>query len=242
MNPVHRGHLDLTDIAARYLRRQGLVPICVNLSLSSDRYVKEKNGPEAMSVEYRGRLCSLACEEFNAGEHEVDAFVDLKTDGTYSRQAQASLQIQVDACGALSGTPVLLVWGGDKASRNDRVVNVPRSGFTFAIEADPKALRFVCDEPTRGMVSSTELRRRLKERLPLDDLTFSSVAAAWTGPDWLGSIPEEDLVLRDFSEAEKERALEPTRTRGTQQIFVLQLYDACDRNWEVTERSLASWL
>jgi hypothetical protein len=201
MNPVHRGHLDLFNIASRHLRAQGLVPICAILTLASDSYVKGKNGPEAMSFEYRGRLCQLACAEFNASHHEVDAFVDLDANGT-SQSKQASLQTQVDSCEVLRGTPVLLVWGGDKASRSDRVVNVPRSGFTFAMEANPEALRFVCDEPTPGTVSSTELRRRLKEKLPMDDMAFSSVAAAWNGPDWLGTISEGELALMGFSEAE----------------------------------------
>mmetsp|Transcript_29811 Transcript_29811/g.35150 ORF Transcript_29811/g.35150 Transcript_29811/m.35150 type:complete len:380 (+) Transcript_29811:310-1449(+) len=62
-NPVHKGHLECLEIAKAHLQAQGVSVIGGFLQPSSDSYVSQKLGAEAMSFNERVEVCFLAIKE-----------------------------------------------------------------------------------------------------------------------------------------------------------------------------------
>ena len=194
MNPVHRMHLTMFDIAASYLERHANIHALVAyLSPSCDDYVNHKLGMDAIPSIHRLKMCRLAAEEHNKSETaQVPVYVDSwEADQPFfidfpsvRRRLEMVVQKQLPD----EGIEVLFVCGADLYLRcrlvNMRnVVAVARPPYKFEGQESKQPNNFVADTATdeqlRDLVSdcsSTEIRKRLAEGAPTDDLTYPSVA------------------------------------------------------------------
>ena len=193
MNPVHRMHIAMFDVAAMYLEKHCDVHVlAAYLSPSSDKYVKSKLRADAIPIEHRAAMCRLAADEHNRTsptavpilvdlwEAQQPHFIDFP--GVRDR-----LQSVMDASFPDDHVLVFYVCGMDLYNRCclrflPRVVAVARP--PYKPDPNPSTVEYnviadaATDEQVRQLTcdcSSTEVRRRHRAGEPLTDLLFPSV-------------------------------------------------------------------
>ena len=193
MNPVHKMHIAMFDIAAMYLEKHcDMHVLAAYLSPSCDKYVKSKLGSNAISIEHRAAMCRLAADEHNRSDSAaVTILVDLweaqQPHFIDFPEVRDRLQSVVSAAFPDDHVLVFYVCGMDLYNRCrlrylDRVVAVARPPYTRDPNPSTAEHNVIADSATDEQVrqltcdcSSTEVRRRHKEGEPLTDLLFPSV-------------------------------------------------------------------
>lgn len=181
--PIHRGHLLMLDLAARFLTAQhGLDVIAGFISPSIDRHVEFKLGDESIQFSHRYQMCKLACAEHNEQPESLHIITD-PWDGLRDSHAWRSIspQIRLEALfrQEFPGRKlvVLDVFGFDSLSNHHplspNVVAVGRRGYGCDRQTRPAIHSYVCPHETNS--SSTELRRRWRCNESFSDMTFPSV-------------------------------------------------------------------
>ena len=193
MNPVHKMHITMFDVAALYLKKaHGLVTLAGYISPSCDDYVWNKLGPDAISIKDRAEMCRLAAAEHNSREGvplpiyvdlweaEQPRFVDFpsvreRMDSVVHKHFPDEKIVVLYMCGMDLYNKCHLMY-------MDNVVAVARPPYTTSETPSPCSHNYVADaasdDQIRDLVcdcSSSEMRRRKEQSLPLDDLTFPSV-------------------------------------------------------------------
>ena len=75
--PVHKGHLQNFDIAAKFLSEKcNIDPLVGYISPSCDLYVSNKLGDENIFYEHRYEMVILACFEHNSLPNYIKVFPD----------------------------------------------------------------------------------------------------------------------------------------------------------------------
>lgn len=64
-NPIHTQHVETLVVAKNWLEKRGETVIAGFLAPSSDDYVYQKLGSDAMFLKHRTALCAIACKEYN---------------------------------------------------------------------------------------------------------------------------------------------------------------------------------
>lgn len=193
MNPIHKMHIAMFDIAAMYLEKHcGMHVLAAYLSPSCDKYVKSKLCSKAISIEHRAVMCRLAADEHNRGD---PAAVPILVDLWEAQQphfidfpaVRDRLQSVVSAAFPDDNILVFYVCGVDlynrcRLRRLDRVVAVARPPYTPDPNPSTAEHNVIADSATDEQVrqltcdcSSTEVRRRHNAGEPLTDLLFPSV-------------------------------------------------------------------
>jgi nicotinic acid mononucleotide adenylyltransferase len=192
LNPVHVTHLKVFDIAAKLLKEQYSVDCLVGfLSPSSDLYVQDKLGVNALSFRDRHHMCVLSCQEHNADPNllhvECDSWEGLQPDFYDFPTVRERMRSFIDEQFPNSGIVVLYVCGSDHFVRCRLYgwfdcVAIGRPSHPMTTESDPARglyLFQVSDEGYAdlfGTASSTEVRRRIANKEPLDGIVYPSVA------------------------------------------------------------------
>lgn len=194
-SPIHRQHVTMFDIAAKWLEREhGIRVVMGVLSPSCDAYVTAKLRKEAIKFSERSEMARLAVEEHarrtagggggNGVRIVVDTwegtqpfFVDFPDVHEHLTRAVRA-RFRDDVWG------VLFLCGIDHFERCGLgsgfipCVAVQRPPYQTRAASDPRRGVFVCNtaDIEGADVSSTEMRKRREKHEPIDDLTFSSVA------------------------------------------------------------------
>jgi nicotinic acid mononucleotide adenylyltransferase len=197
MNPIHRQHVKILDIAAQCLERDHNVKAVLGvLSPSCDFYVRSKLRAEAIPFRDRIAMARLAADEHcrtGAGaasstalrivasewEGRQPSFVDFP-------DVRERLQDEVKRVVRGPTVKVLFVCGIDHFERcglaygHVPCVAVQRPPYTTRevsnLQRDVYVINAGAVEGAAD-VSSTEMRSRRTKHEPIDDLTYSSVAA-----------------------------------------------------------------
>ena len=193
MNPVHKMHITMFDVAAMYLEKHhGMHVLAAYLSPSSDDYVISKLSDEAIPLEHRAAMCRLAAKEHNrAPSTTLPIFVDLweaqQPQFVSFPAVRDRLQSLVETVFPGEYILVFYVCGMDLYNRChlrylERVVAVARPPYTPDPMPSPVEYNVVADSASDEQVrqltcdcSSTEVRRRHNDGEPLTDLLFPSV-------------------------------------------------------------------
>jgi len=185
LDPVHRQHLRIFDIAARALRTQyNIEPVLALLSPSCDAYVVSKLGPEAIPFVHRLRMCELACAE-HRGEVPVavDPWEGLQPSFVDFPEVHERMTWVLKTRLPAAKLHCLYVCGIDHFERcglafYHDVVAVARPPYSTSARSVPDRRIFIVERDTDAAgVSSTEIRKRIAANEPVADLTFDSVAA-----------------------------------------------------------------
>jgi nicotinic acid mononucleotide adenylyltransferase len=206
MNPVHRMHLTIFDVAAKFLSKYHGIDILVGyLSASCDRYVRGKLRAEAIPFVDRHQMCKLATAEHNS----LPGVLHIEAD-----EWEGSQSVFVDFgsvrdrfAGVIStafpdvNLPVYYLCGIDHFERCglaawDNCVAVARPPYVSRSSQDSNLLAhkgiYICatatDEEIATLfadVSSTEIRRRREQHLGIADLTYPSVEQYLKQSGWI---------------------------------------------------------
>jgi nicotinic acid mononucleotide adenylyltransferase len=192
LNPVHVTHLRVFDIAAKFLKDQCAIDCLVGfLSPSCDLYVQGKLGADAIPFRDRHRMCVLSCEAHNADPGllhvECDSWEGLQKDFFNFPTVRERMATLINEQFPDSGIVVLYVCGSDHflgcgLHRWYNCVAIGRPSHPMNAESDPARgiyLFEVSDEGYAdlfGTASSTEVRRRIANKEPLDGIVYPSVA------------------------------------------------------------------
>jgi nicotinic acid mononucleotide adenylyltransferase len=206
LNPVHRGHFTIFDVAAKFFSKYHQIEVLAGyLGASHHGYVGNKLGAEAIAWTDRYELCRLAAEEHNAMPDtlhvEADPWEGLQP---YFRDYP---DVRDHLAGLVARTfpnrkiVVYYLCGFDHFQKCGLItwnncVSIARPPLDCGTISDRDELAkkgiYICDqiadEEIAGLLSdasSTELRRRRKEHLRVSDLTFVSVEAHLRKIRWL---------------------------------------------------------
>jgi len=184
-NPVHNMHIKMFEIAKQSLEQQGIEVVGAYLSPSHDSYVQGKLGKDAINSVHRVEMCNLILASnswivVSTWEMAQKQFVDFPYVAKFHRQyisekfPEEKIQLMY-----LCGADHALKCGLTSGMWGVTTVCVKRYGSTEELNSTPQkksAFWVVETQEDFGDVSSTEIRKRLKEKKSVNDLTHPSVA------------------------------------------------------------------
>eukprot|EP01112_Ceratiomyxa_fruticulosa_P003567 TRINITY_DN1388_c0_g1_i4.p1 TRINITY_DN1388_c0_g1~~TRINITY_DN1388_c0_g1_i4.p1 ORF type:complete len:244 (+),score=20.03 TRINITY_DN1388_c0_g1_i4:126-857(+) len=180
-SPVHVMHLQIFKLARKFLESKNIHVVGGFISPSHDRYVSNKLLKDAIRAEHRIKMCQLVCAQedwldVSTWECAQPGFTNFPSVVRFHGSVLAShfpdINIELYyVCGAdlavncflnrgLGGLKVITVRRhGVDNSDVDELIRTGVDGYFYVVESDSLI-----------PVSSTEIRRRVKSKEPLDDL------------------------------------------------------------------------
>jgi len=198
-NPVHKMHVNVFKLAKDELEaKHNMITICGIMSPSHDKYLRQKMGSEFdqnQSSENRLAMCRLAIKDAGydwllADEYEssLPRFADFplivehfdkclrSSDIITSRSSQKN-----QATCKYKAVRVMYICGADHAAKVDMTqirhfgcVAIERPGYG-KLDLQPSFIIPIKIDDNSENVSSSDLKRRIKNEKSLDDIVFPSV-------------------------------------------------------------------
>lgn len=187
LNPIHRMHLTIFDIAAKHLSEECNIDVLLGfVSPSCEQYVQNKLGQEAIPFDQRFQMCNLAVSEHNQSEYknvdiEVDPWEGLQNPEFIDfPEVRARLDSLIQKEFPQENLIVFYLCGLDhflkcRLDNWNNVIAVVRPPYTIQLQNDPSRGIYLLFDDRMEDVSSTEIRKRREKHLSISDLTFSSV-------------------------------------------------------------------
>lgn len=187
--PVHKGHLQILDIAARFLSEKCNVdPLVGYLSPSCDKYVNNKLGSDSISFKDRIEMVKLACNEHNQIPGVIHIYPD-SWEGLQSKfinfpEVRNHFEEELKKLFPDKEFLVLYVTGADHFNRcglssSRGYVAISRVGYNIETKTDPRRNLYICNDPEYSEmysdISSTAIRNANKKGQNIENLTYGSV-------------------------------------------------------------------
>lgn len=188
-NPVHKGHLQNIDLAAKFLSEKCEIDVLVAyISPSSDIYVSHKLGKELIPFDHRYEMVKLACDDHNSNEKLVPIIID-RWEGSQPffvpfPQVRQYFEETIHDDFPDENLLVLYVAGADQFNKcrlykSCFYVGISRLGYEIHGETNIKRNIYVCKEKEYeelySDISSTAIRDAKYKGQSIDDLTYKSV-------------------------------------------------------------------
>lgn len=187
--PIHKGHLQNFDIAAKFLSEKCQIDSLVGyISPSCDLYVSHKLGRDNIPFKDRYEMTKLACDEHNK-EQGVLHIVPDSWEGLQPRfydfpEVRDHFEEELQKKFPDENLMLLYVTGADHFMNcglyNSRgYVAISRVGYQIRGKSRPERNLYICNDPEYGEffsdVSSTKIRKAMREGTNIDGLTYESV-------------------------------------------------------------------
>lgn len=187
--PIHKGHLQIIDVAAKFLSEKCQIdPLVGYISPSCDLYVGSKLGPELIPFQQRYEMVKLACEEHNQipGALPIipDSWEGLQPDFIDFPYVKKHFENQLKKLFPDKNLLLLYVTGADHfnkcgLNRASGYVAVSRVGYKINGSTCPERNLYICSTPEYNEfysdTSSTIIRNAMKKGQSIDGLTYDSV-------------------------------------------------------------------
>lgn len=236
MCPIHKGHLTMFDIAARFLKEEfGIDPLVGYISPSCDDYLFHKLGSDMILFQHRYEMTKLACKEHNEQQNVLHVFAD-SWEGHQPKfvnfpEVRDHFESELKKLFPEKEFIVLYLTGADHFNRCNLIkssccVAIGRVGCKIEAKSDPKRNIFICDSTKNSGIftdfSSTAIREAIKKGEAFEKMTFKSVANYMKEVLHFGNQKVENV--------DNDLAFEKVEGLPTDGIYSLEkLKNACSR-------------
>lgn len=187
--PVHIGHLQNFDIAAKFLsEKHGIDTLAGYISPSCDSYVSKKFGSDSILFLHRYEMVKLACYEHNAQKNIINIFPDpwegLQPSFVSFHKVRDHFDEVLKKLFPKEKIIVLYIAGSEQFNKSklydcDNFIGISRPDCPVKGNSRPEKNIYVCNDPeycnSFSDTSSNNLIDRIKKNQSLKGITFDSV-------------------------------------------------------------------
>lgn len=187
--PVHKGHLQNIDLAAKFLSEVHQIDTLVAyISPSCDLYVGHKLGSDCIPFQHRYNMVKLACDVHNQDKNSIQIIID-PWEGSQPifvpfPYVLEHFQEEIENDFPNENLLVLYVAGSDqfnkcKLYRSSYYVGISRVGYEIIGNTDINRHIYICKdqkyEKYFSDISSTAMREARENGQSIDHLTYEPV-------------------------------------------------------------------
>lgn len=187
--PVHQGHLQILDIASKFLSEEcNIDSLVAYISPSCDSYVFYKLGNDMIPFTHRFEMLKLACNEHNSQPNVIpiipDSWEGLQPDFVDFPEVRKHFVKEIKKAFPDQDLHVLYVSGADhfmkcRLYNGYGYVGISRVGYKIQATSNYEHDIYVCNDPKYqnyySDASSTAIRKAKEKKQSIDGLTYASV-------------------------------------------------------------------